>query len=62
LLKKISEQEGVVEITGEDDTGSWAASHEHMRHDDEKNYLHSRTTLLVSTSKGTSVGVETIIR
>lgn len=35
LLKKISEQKGVVEVTGEYDTGNWAASHEHIKHDEK---------------------------
>jgi hypothetical protein len=32
-LERISNKEGVIEITGEYDTGSWAASHEHRRHE-----------------------------
>lgn len=30
-LERISNREGVIEVTGEYDTGSWAASHEHSR-------------------------------
>ena len=29
MLERISNKEGVIEVTGEYDTGSWAASHEH---------------------------------
>ncbi|MDQ4101221.1 MAG: carboxypeptidase-like regulatory domain-containing protein, partial [Thermoproteota archaeon] len=29
MLERISNREGVIEVTGEYDTGSWAASHEH---------------------------------
>ena len=32
-LERISNKEGVIEVTGEYDTGSWAASHEHKRHE-----------------------------
>jgi Carboxypeptidase regulatory-like domain len=32
MLERISNREGVIEVTGEYDTGSWAASHEHTRH------------------------------
>ena len=32
-LERISNKEGVIEITGEYDTGSWAASHEHRRYE-----------------------------
>ncbi|MDQ3966814.1 MAG: carboxypeptidase-like regulatory domain-containing protein [Thermoproteota archaeon] len=32
-LERISNREGVIEVTGEYDTGSWAASHEHRRHE-----------------------------
>ena len=31
MLERISNKEGVIEVTGEYDTGSWAASHEHSR-------------------------------
>jgi hypothetical protein len=31
MLERISNREGVIEVTGEYDTGSWAASHEHSR-------------------------------
>ncbi len=33
ILERISNREGVIEVTGEYDTGSWAASHEHTRHE-----------------------------
>src|SRR5918992_2325299 len=33
MLERISNKEGVIEVTGEYDTGSWAASHEHKRHE-----------------------------
>jgi Carboxypeptidase regulatory-like domain len=33
MLERISNKEGVIEVTGEYDTGSWAASHEHRRHE-----------------------------
>jgi hypothetical protein len=32
-LERISNREGVIEVTGEYDTGSWAVSHEHRRHE-----------------------------
>jgi copper chaperone CopZ len=31
MLERISNKEGVIEVTGEYDTGTWAASHEHSR-------------------------------
>ena len=33
-LERISNKEGVIEVTGEYDTGSWAASHVHRRDED----------------------------
>jgi hypothetical protein len=33
MLERISNKEGVIEVTGEYDTGSWAASHEHTSHE-----------------------------
>jgi Carboxypeptidase regulatory-like domain len=33
MLERISNREEVIEVTGEYDTGSWAASHEHTRHE-----------------------------
>jgi Carboxypeptidase regulatory-like domain len=33
MLERISNKEGVIEVTGEYDTGSWAASHERTRHE-----------------------------
>jgi hypothetical protein len=33
MLERISNREGVIEVAGEYDTGSWAASHEHRRHE-----------------------------
>lgn len=61
LLKKISEQKGVVEITGEYDTGSWAASHEHVRHDNYERKLQSKTAAasVISFSKKATVAIET---
>ncbi len=46
-LKRISDKEGVIEVTGEYDTGSWAASHEHRRHDED---IRSKTPSAVSSS------------
>jgi hypothetical protein len=45
-LKRISDKEGVIEVTGEYDTGSWAASHEHRSHED----IRSKTQSAVSSS------------
>jgi hypothetical protein len=35
MLERISNREGVIEVTGEYDTGTWAASHEHSRRREE---------------------------
>jgi hypothetical protein len=35
MLERISNKEGVIEVTGEYDTGSWAVSHEHSRRREE---------------------------
>jgi hypothetical protein len=47
-LKRISDKEGVIEVTGEYDTGSWAASHEHRRRHDED--VRSKRPSAVSSS------------
>jgi len=55
-LKRISDKEGVIEITGEYDTGSWAASHEHRRHDED---IRSETPSAVSSSSQSTQAAET---
>jgi Carboxypeptidase regulatory-like domain len=50
-LERISGKEGVIEITGEYDTGSWAASHEHRRHDED---VRSNRPSAVSSSQSTA--------
>lgn len=42
--------EGVIEVTGEYDTGSWAASHEHRRHDED--VRSKRPSAVSSSSRG----------
>jgi hypothetical protein len=49
-LKRLSNKEGVIEITGEYDTGSWAASHERRRHE----AVRSKTPAAVSSSQSTA--------
>jgi hypothetical protein len=55
-LERISGKEGVIEITGEYDTGSWAASHEHRRHDED---ARSKTPSAVSSSQNTTPAAKT---
>jgi hypothetical protein len=57
LLERISNKEGVIEVTGEYDTGSWAASHEHRRHEAvvrSKKPLLSSIASPSSSSQGTT--------
>ena len=51
-LERISNKEGVIEVTGEYDTGSWAASHEHRRHEDVRSKT-STSTVSPSSSQST---------
>jgi hypothetical protein len=55
-LERISGKEGVIEITGEYDTGSWAASHEHRRHDED---IPSKRPSAVSASQSTTPTAQT---
>jgi hypothetical protein len=50
-LERISNKEGVIEITGEYDIGSWAASNEHRRHDED---VRSKRPSAVSSSQSTA--------
>jgi hypothetical protein len=54
-LKRISDKEGVIEVTGEYDTGSWAASHEHRSHED----IRSKTQSAVSSSSQSTQAAKT---
>ena len=59
LLEKISNKEGVIEVTGEYDTGSWAASHEHRIHEavvqSKKQLSSSIASRSSSSSQGTTI-------
>jgi hypothetical protein len=54
-LKRISDKEGVIEVTREYDTGSWAASHEHRRHED----IRSKTPSAASSSSKSTQAAKT---
>jgi hypothetical protein len=51
MLERISNREGVIEVTGEYDTGNWAASHEHTRHEAA---VRSKTPPPSSSAKSSS--------
>jgi hypothetical protein len=53
-LERISNKEGVIEITGEYDTGSWAASHEHRRHEAAVRSKTSPSAVSPSSSQSAS--------
>ena len=50
MLERISNREGVIEVTGEYDTGSWAASHEHSRRREEATRSRKPPASIVSNS------------
>jgi hypothetical protein len=54
MLERISNKEGVIEVTGEYDTGSWAASHEHSRRREEAARSRKPPASIVSNSSSQS--------
>ena len=53
-LERISNKEGVIEVTGEYDTGSWAASHEHRRHEAMRSKTPPPPSTVSPSSQSTS--------
>ena len=56
-LERISGKEGVIEITGDYDTGSWLLPHEHRRHDED--VQQSKSQSAVSASQSTTSTAQT---
>src|ERR671914_2209624 len=54
MLERISNKEGVIEVTGEYDTGSWAASHEHRRHEAMRSKTPPPPSTVSPSSQSTS--------
>lgn len=54
MLESISNREGVIEVTGEYDTGSWAASHEHVSSRRRKAVAQSKKPLASSMASASS--------
>src|ERR687893_1511784 len=59
MLERISNKEGVIEVTGEYDTGSWAASHEHSRRRESVRSKTPASTVSNSSSSHSVLATET---
>ena len=59
MLERISNREGVIEVTGEYDTGSWAASHEHSRRRESVRSKTPASTVSNSSSSHSVLATET---
>ncbi len=58
MLERISNREGVIEVTGEYDTGSWAVSHEHSRRREEAARSRKPPASIVSNSSSSAQATE----
>jgi hypothetical protein len=58
ILERISNKEGVIEVTGDYDTGSWAASHEHRRREPVRSKTPPPATLSLSSQSASDSGIK----
>jgi Carboxypeptidase regulatory-like domain len=59
ILEKISNKEGVIEVTGDYDTGSWAASREHRRREPVLSKTPPRPSTVSPSSSQSTAAAET---